>query len=181
MIRLLLEPVNFLILDEPTNHLDMVSKDVLKEAIKAFDGTVIVVSHDREFLDGLVDKVYEFGGGIVREHLGGIYDYLRTKNAQTISEAIETLPSPSLKERVAPTPASSQVSYAERKAEQKKNNKIEKRRKELEQKIEQLEQRKAELDTLLMQPENAANMQMVNDYTALQAELDKLEEEYFSL
>jgi len=194
MIRLLLEPVNFLILDEPTNHLDMVSKDVLKEAIKAFDGTVIVVSHDREFLDGLVDKVYEFGGGMVREHLGGIYDYLRTKNAQTISEAIETLPSPSLlracspehplerkKERVAPPPASSQVSYAERKAEQKKNNRIEKRRKELENKIEELEKRKAELDTLLMQPENAANMQMVNDYTALQAELDKLEEEYFSL
>ena len=88
MIRLLLEPVNFLILDEPTNHLDMVSKDVLKDAIKAFDGTVIVVSHDREFLDGLVDKVYEFSNGKVREHLGGIYDYLRDKNAETINDAV---------------------------------------------------------------------------------------------
>ena len=79
MIKLLLEPVNFLILDEPTNHLDMRSKDVLKEAIKEFDGTVIVVSHDREFLDGLVTKVYEFGGGVVKEHIGGIYDFFTEK------------------------------------------------------------------------------------------------------
>ena len=89
MIRLLLEPVNLLILDEPTNHLDLQSKDVLKEAIKAFDGTAIIVSHDREFLDGLVTKVYEFGGGKVREHIGGIYDYLRAHNATTINEAIQ--------------------------------------------------------------------------------------------
>ena len=86
MIRLLLEPVNLLILDEPTNHLDMRSKDVLKQAIKEFDGTVIVVSHDREFLDGLVDKVYEFGGGKVREHLGGIYEFLATKKMESLSE-----------------------------------------------------------------------------------------------
>ena len=86
MIRLLLEPVNLLILDEPTNHLDMRSKDVLKQAIKEFDGTVIVVSHDREFLDGLVDKVYEFGGGRVREHLGGIYDFLATKKMESLKE-----------------------------------------------------------------------------------------------
>lgn len=79
MIKLLLEPVNFLILDEPTNHLDMRSKNVLKEAIKEFDGTVIVVSHDREFLDGLVTKVYEFGGGVVKEHIGGIYDFYRKR------------------------------------------------------------------------------------------------------
>ena len=86
MIRLLLEPVNLLILDEPTNHLDMASKDVLKEAIRAFDGTAIVVSHDREFLDGLVTKVYEFGGGKVREHLGGIYDFLETKKISELKE-----------------------------------------------------------------------------------------------
>ena len=86
MIRLLLEPVNLLILDEPTNHLDMRSKDVLKQAIKEFDGTVIVVSHDREFLDGLVDKVYEFGGGKVREHLGGIYDFLDAKKMESLNE-----------------------------------------------------------------------------------------------
>ena len=86
MIKLLLEPVNLLILDEPTNHLDMQSKDVLKEAIRAFDGTAIIVSHDREFLDGLVSKVYEFGGGHVREHLGGIYDFLRKKNIESLNE-----------------------------------------------------------------------------------------------
>ena len=86
MIRLLLEPVNLLILDEPTNHLDMQSKDVLKEAIKAFDGTAIIVSHDREFLDGLVTKVYEFGNKKVREHMGGIYDFLRKKKIQNLNE-----------------------------------------------------------------------------------------------
>lgn len=188
MIRLLLEPVNLLILDEPTNHLDMMSKDVLKDAIKAFDGTVIVVSHDREFLDGLVDKVYEFGNGVVREHLGGIYDYLRNKNAQTINEALhknnttvtqeekkET--TNKKKEKDTPTP----LSYEERKAEQKRINKLNKLRKSLEEKIEKLETRKAELDELLMKPENAANMQFVNEYTDIQSQLEKLEEEYFSL
>lgn len=186
MIRLLLEPVNFLILDEPTNHLDMVSKDVLKDAIRAFDGTVIVVSHDREFLDGLVDKVYEFSGGTVREHIGGIYDYLRTKNAATINEAISTQQPANNnaethidKKNNVTTQASD--NWAARKAEQKRANKINKRRKELEEKIENVEKRKAELDELLMQVENAANMQMVNEYTKIQAELEKLEDEYFSL
>lgn len=203
MIRLLLEPVNFLILDEPTNHLDMISKDVLKEAIKAFDGTVIVVSHDREFLDGLVEKVYEFGGGMVKEHLGGIYDYLRDKKAQTITEAINN---PLVNKTIAQTPSknsssskpsqdkqqptsvqndkqaepSPTLTYEERKAQQRKEAKLAKRRKQLEEQIELLEQKKSELDEALMKPENAANMQMVNEYTALQAELEKLEEEYFS-
>ena len=86
MIRLLLEPVNLLILDEPTNHLDMRSKDVLKNALKDFDGTVIVVSHDREFLDGLVEKVYEFGNKRVVEHLGGIYEFLERKKMQNLQE-----------------------------------------------------------------------------------------------
>ena len=203
MIRLLLEPVNFLILDEPTNHLDMISKDVLKEAIKAFDGTVIVVSHDREFLDGLVEKVYEFGGGIVKEHLGGIYDYLRDKKAQTITEAISNqngvnpVGQTQAKSQSPSKPAqgkqqsannnekqadsSPTLSYEERKAQQRKEAKLAKRRKQLEEQIELLEQRKAELDEALMKPENAANMQMVNEYTELQAELEKLEEEYFSL
>jgi ATP-binding cassette subfamily F protein 3 len=187
MIRLLLEPVNFLILDEPTNHLDMVSKDVLKDAIKAFDGTVIVVSHDREFLDGLADKVYEFSDGRVREHLGGIYDYLRSKHAETINEAVskqstqqqaETKP----KESPSTSNAASQAkSYEERKAEQKRLNKLEKQRKSLEEKIETLEGKRNELNDLLMLPENAANMQMVNEYTAVQEELEKLEEQYFAL
>ena len=186
MIRLLLEPVNFLILDEPTNHLDMVSKDVLKDAIKAFDGTVIVVSHDREFLDGLADKVYEFSGGRVREHLGGIYDYLRSKHAETITEAVskqvpqqtEAKPKEAIANSNAASPAKS---YEERKAEQRRLNKLEKQRKSLEEKIEVLEGKKNELNDLLMLPENAANMQMVNEYTAVQEELEKLEEQYFAL
>ena len=186
MIRLLLEPVNFLILDEPTNHLDMVSKDVLKEAIKAFDGTVIVVSHDREFLDGLADKVYEFSGGRVREHLGGIYDYLRSKNAETINEAVSKQAMQQAEAKPKEAAASSNAannakSYEERKAEQRRLNKIEKRRKSLEEKIEALEGKRNELNDLLMLPENAANMQMVNEYTAVQEELEKLEEEYFAL
>ena len=186
MIRLLLEPVNFLILDEPTNHLDMVSKDVLKDAIKAFDGTVIVVSHDREFLDGLVDKVYEFSNGKVREHLGGIYDYLRNKNAETINEAVSQQNVQPAKQTEKPTKEAAKegtptLSYEERKAEQKRLNRLEKQRKSLEEKISSLEKRRDELNDLLMMPENAANMQMVNEYTTVQEELDKLEEEYFAL
>ena len=189
MIRLLLEPVNFLILDEPTNHLDMVSKDVLKDAIKAFDGTVIVVSHDREFLDGLVDKVYEFSNGKVREHLGGIYDYLRDKNAETINDAVSQQSMQPAKKAEKPTKDATSakkdetptMSYEERKAEQKRLNKLEKQRKSLEEKISSLEKRRDELNDALMLPENAANMQMVNEYTTVQEELDKLEEEYFAL
>ena len=189
MIRLLLEPVNFLILDEPTNHLDMMSKDVLKDAIRAFDGTVIVVSHDREFLDGLVDKVYEFGGGIVREHLGGIYDYLRNKNAQTINEALNkekesseaTTVKPASEVNTNAPKETKQQTYEERKAEQRRLDRLNKQRKKLEEKIEALESRKKELDELLMKTENAANMQLVNEYTQLQEQLSKLEEEYFSL
>ncbi|MBR6749640.1 MAG: ABC-F family ATP-binding cassette domain-containing protein, partial [Bacteroidaceae bacterium] len=86
MIKLLLEPVNLLILDEPTNHLDMKTKDILKSALQAFDGTLIVVSHDRDFLDGLVSKVYEFGEGRVREHLGGVYDFLEKKRIENLNE-----------------------------------------------------------------------------------------------
>ena len=186
MIRLLLEPVNFLILDEPTNHLDMVSKDVLKDAIKAFDGTVIVVSHDREFLDGLVDKVYEFSNGKVREHLGGIYDYLRDKHAENINDAVSQQDTQPAKQTEKPAKEAAKeeaptMSYEERKAEQKRLNKLEKQRKNLEEKISSLEKRRDELNDLLMLPENAANMQMVNEYTSVQEELDKLEEEYFAL
>lgn len=194
MIRLLLEPVNLLILDEPTNHLDMVSKDVLKEAIKAFDGTVIVVSHDREFLDGLVDKVYEFADGNVREHLGGIYEYLQNKNAATINDAIhratadpaekqkennaESLTNSNVTEPVAPN--TNNNDWAARKAEQKRLNKIQKRKKELEESIEKLENQKKALEAELIKPENASNMQMVNEYTDILGQLEKLEEEYFS-
>lgn len=182
MIKLLLEPVNLLILDEPTNHLDLPSKDVLKEAIKAFDGTAIIVSHDREFLDGLVDKVYEFGGGKVVEHLGGIYDYLRARNASTIQEAIDNKT-----DNVTQTNASSESnadnkqSYLERKEWQKKLNKAEKAVKECENRIAKMEQRIKELDALLADPKNASNMELVTEYTTIKQNLDEENEQWFTL
>ena len=181
MIRLLLEPVNLLILDEPTNHLDMPSKDVLKEAIKAFDGTAIIVSHDREFLDGLVSKVYEFGGGKVREHLGGIYDYLKNcekSGVEAFSLRTETTP---VQPKATDTDdKTSKQSYAERKERQKLINKAEKAVKESERKIEQMEKRLKELDEILSKPENASDMTIVTEYTstkkALDEEVEKWEE-----
>ena len=181
MIKLLLEPVNLLILDEPTNHLDLPSKDVLKEAIKAFDGTAIIVSHDREFLDGLVDKVYEFGGGRVVEHLGGIYDYLHAHNAATINEAINnaTVQIDSTSKTVE-TPAS-KMSYAEHKEQQKKLKKAEKKVKDCETKIATMEKRIKELDVLLMDPKNSTNMKLVTEYKSIKDSLDKENEEWFVL
>lgn len=184
MIKLLLEPVNLLILDEPTNHLDMPSKDVLKEAIKAFDGTAIIVSHDREFLDGLVDKVYEFAGGRVTEHLGGIYDYLQAHQASTIHEALEKqsaekVVSPAVEEVT--EKRSNNVDYAERKQLQKNISKTEKQMKTLEQRIASMEVRQKELDALLMDAAKASDMQLVNEYTELQRSLDSDNERWFSL
>ena len=182
MIRLLLEPVNLLILDEPTNHLDMASKDVLKEAIKAFDGTAIIVSHDREFLDGLVTKVYEFGGGKVREHLGGIYDFLRSKQITELHDlensqaGNKTFPG---WEQNVPTlgtktqPVAKNQSYAEHKEQQKRLRKAEKAVEESERKINDMERRLKELDDLLMKPENASNMEFVTEYTSTKKALDE--------
>lgn len=136
MIKLLLEPVNFLILDEPTNHLDMRSKDVLKEAIKEFDGTVIVVSHDREFLDGLVTKVYEFGGGVVKEHIGGIYDFLQKKKIESLNELqLSASPTVSATKKEEPeTVSENKLSYEAQKELNKKIRKLEKRIADCEQK-----------------------------------------------
>ena len=186
MIRLLLEPVNLLILDEPTNHLDMASKDVLKEAIKAFDGTAIVVSHDREFLDGLVTKVYEFGGGKVREHLGGIYDFLESKKISELNELGMTVrtgrtesPQPSDNKSAgvgltAAKPATTKnTSYAEHKEQQKQLRKAEKAVEQSERKISDMERRLKELDDLLMKPENASNMEFVTEYTSTKKALDE--------
>ena len=201
MIKLLLEPVNLLILDEPTNHLDMQSKDVLKEAIKAFDGTAIIVSHDREFLDGLIDKVYEFGGGKVREHLGGIYDYLRAHNAENINAALAASeesngsagrlssggsPSGNSKSAANATangsiPASGKQSYAEHKEQQKKIRKAEKAVQECEKRIASLEKRKKEIDEMLMKPENATNMELVTEYTSLMKKLDEENDNWMTL
>ena len=182
MIKLLLEPVNLLILDEPTNHLDLPSKDVLKEAIKAFDGTAIIVSHDREFLDGLVDKVYEFGGGKVVEHLGGIYDYLRARNASTIQEAIDNK-TDNVTQTNAPSESNTdnKQSYLERKEWQKKLNKAEKAVKECENRIAKMEQRIKELDALLADSKNASNMELVTEYTTIKQNLDEENDQWFTL
>ena len=176
MIRLLLEPVNLLILDEPTNHLDMRSKDVLKEAVKAFDGTAIIVSHDREFLDGIVSKVYEFGGGKVIEHIGGIYDFLQKHNIESLYAIGRK--QPAVAEAASAEKATAEVSaakqsYAEHKEQQKKIRKAEKAVKESEARIEKMESRLKELDELLYQPENASNMEYVTEYTSTKKTLDK--------
>ena len=175
MIRLLLEPVNLLILDEPTNHLDMQSKDVLKEAIKAFDGTAIIVSHDREFLDGLVTKVYEFGGGKVREHLGGIYDFIRNASgneAATIEEVVRSKAVVEKSKEADVVKEDTNETYAERKERMKKITKAEKAVKECESKIAAMEKRIAELNNLLMNPANASDMTLVSEYTSTQRALD---------
>jgi ATP-binding cassette subfamily F protein 3 len=182
MIRLLLEPVNLLILDEPTNHLDMASKDVLKEAIKAFDGTAIIVSHDREFLDGLVTKVYEFGEGRVREHLGGIYDFLESKKITELTQLGQRMRSEQTRsEHTAvstPSTPAPRKDYAEHKEQQRQLRKAEKAVENSERKIGEMEQRLKELDKLLMVPENAANMELVTEYTTIKKALDEEVEQW---
>lgn len=184
MIKLLLEPVNFLILDEPTNHLDMRTKDVLKEAIRAFDGTVIVVSHDRDFLDGLVTKVYEFGGGVVREHIGGIYDFLQKKEMESLDE-LHTAGSPSATTTTSPTPAVSSAnavtmsegkqSYEERKEQAKIRRKLEREVERCEAEVTRLETEKKALEARLATPEGAADTTLFTQYSQLQQALSAAE------
>ena len=154
MIRLLLEPCNLLILDEPTNHLDMQSKDVLKAALKDFDGTLICVSHDRDFLDGLVSKVYEFGGGRVREHLGGIYDFLRHKKIDSLQELEKKAPSTPNNPNTPINPSSAKLDYAAQKAAAAEKRKKERLIAQTEDEITALEAKQAEIETLLALPEN---------------------------
>lgn len=192
MIRLLLQPVNLLILDEPTNHLDMPSKDVLKEAIQAFDGTVILVSHDRDFLDGLVSKVYEFGGGQVKEHLGGIYDFIRS-HAQSLDDDADNHSIDSLLhtntqsgasqplQTTSKTEKSGAEEYLQRKEQQKKVRKLKRSIEESEAKIASMEKRITELNTILSQPENASNMELVTEYTSVQRALDAENERWMEL
>ena len=192
MIQLLLQPVNLLILDEPTNHLDMASKDVLKEAIQAFDGTVILVSHDRDFLDGLVDKVYEFGGGCVREHLGGIYDFIRSHAeaedglaSQQSIDAILQNKSVTMTATVQSAPPNEEKSgvddYQQRKEQQRKLRKLKRDIEESETKIAKMEKRITELNAMLSQPENASDMELVTEYTTTQRALDKENERWMEL
>lgn len=180
MIKLLLEPVNLLILDEPTNHLDLVSKEVLKEAIKAFDGTAIIVSHDREFLDGLVEKVYEFGEGKVREHLGGIYDFLQSKKIDSLT-MLELSKNASSPEPEPVEKTENKLNYAERKELQKQLNRIEKAIKETEKDIEKYETRVKELEEILLKPEHASDMGLINEYTNITAQLEKANEKWLEL
>lgn len=176
MIKLLLEPVNFLILDEPTNHLDMRTKDVLKEAILAFDGTVIVVSHDRDFLNGLVSKVYEFGGGLVREHIGGIYDFLQKKKMESLDE-LHTIGSPSGNSPKATTsqPSDGKLSYEERKEQAKLKRKAEKKVEQCEQLVMELENEKTKLEAKLATPEGAADATLFEAYNDIQQKLTEAE------
>ena len=178
MIKLLLEPVNFLILDEPTNHLDMRTKDVLKEAIRAFDGTVIVVSHDRDFLDGLVTKVYEFGGGQVHEFIGGIYEFLQKKDIDTLEELqLSTSPTQTTKKNVeAEEQSAGKLSYEQQKQRAKELRKVEKKVKECEEQIAKLEEEKAHLEELLSQPEAGGNATLFQKYAAIQQQIAEAEQ-----
>jgi ATP-binding cassette subfamily F protein 3 len=154
MIKLLLEPVNFLVLDEPTNHLDLRTKDVLKEAIKAFDGTVVVVSHDREFLDGLVEKTYEFANHKVIEHIGGIYDFLQTKKMESLNELEMSQTKKSDSPEKAKTASENKQSYEDRKELNKKIRKIERSVESLENEILQLESKISEIEEKLSSTDN---------------------------
>jgi ATP-binding cassette subfamily F protein 3 len=174
MIRLLLEPVNLLILDEPTNHLDMRSKDVLKEAIKAFDGTVIVVSHDREFLDGLVTKVYEFGNKKVREHLGGIYEFLRNKNMDSMRELeASSSQKQAVEAKEKETASESKLSYEARKELNRKIKKAEKSVEDIEGVVMSLEAEIAGMDTQLQDPVKASDSDFIMQYQKKQRELEQ--------
>ena len=179
MIKLLLEPVNLLILDEPTNHLDMRSKDVLKDAIREFDGTAIIVSHDREFLDGLVTKVYEFGGGLVKEHIGGIYDFLQKKQIDNLNE-LQLSSSPSVsKGKEEKEPASEgRLSYEAQKDLNRKIRKLEKQVESLETSIGDMEQQVAQLEERMATPEGASDMKLYEAHQALKKQIAEAEAEW---
>ena len=188
MIRLLLEPVNLLILDEPTNHLDLASKDVLKKAIREFDGTAIIVSHDRDFLDDLVHKVYEFGGGKVREHIGGIHDYLSAKKLDNLQQ-LELSKSPATTQQAASSkkeekegkseatagePMEQKLSYQEQKELNRRQRRLEKQIEEAENEVEALETTLAAMEQELATPEGASNVTMLQNYLETKAKMDRI-------
>lgn len=177
MIKLLLEPVNLLILDEPTNHLDMRTKDVLKEAIREFDGTVILVSHDRDFLDGLVTKVYEFGGGKVREHLGGIYDYLQKKDMESLDELHlqPARPNPAAADPAPKEAGEGRLTYEQQKEKARRVRKAEKAVAECEAAVTRLEERKTALEARLSTPEGAADTALFAEYADTKEQLEAAE------
>ena len=175
MIKLLLEPVNLLILDEPTNHLDMRSKDVLKEAIRDFDGAVIIVSHDRDFLDGLVERVYEFKGGGVREHLGGIYDWIRRHEAEQV-QSLGAAPA-----RVAAevrVQSASKLSYEEQKRLARERSRMERAVKDAEAEVAELEQAIRILEASLATAEGSQDMGLYEKHGRLKQQLERAEEKW---
>lgn len=182
MIKLLLQPVNLLILDEPTNHLDMRSKDVLKEAIREFEGTVILVSHDRDFLDGLATKVYEFGSGLVKEHLGGIYEFLQRKKLEDLNELQKSIPSGgSATSTIAESQgvvSDNKLSYEAQKELNKKIKKMEKQVADCEKAIEELESAIAIVETRMATVEGAADMSLYEQHQKLKMQLDRTVEEW---
>ena len=182
MIRLLLEPVNLLILDEPTNHLDMRTKDVLKQALKEFDGTLIVVSHDREFLDGLVSKVYEFGQQRVREHLGGIYDFLAAKKMSSLKELevknkpVEKPQPNAVVKNSVQTTTDNKLAFEARKEAQKKVKRQERAVADTEQRLAKLEAEIADIEARLATPEGMADIDLCMKHGALKKDADALTE-----
>ena len=179
MIKLLLEPVNCLILDEPTNHLDMRSKDVLKQAIRDFDGTVIVVSHDREFLDGLVTKVYEFGGGMVREHLGGIYDFLRNRQLKEL-DSLNAQPTPehAPADKSDKAPSEGRLTYEEQKARARLLKKWEKASADAERHVSELEAALRILEDQMSTPTGSADTTLYERHGRLKQQLAEAEKEW---
>ncbi len=180
MIRLMLEPVNLLVLDEPTNHLDMQSKEILKEALAHFSGTVIVVSHDREFLDGMVDCVYEFRNKKIKQHLGGIYDFLQKKKMESLKELeIPSVNGNTQKNNKAKIEAKNRgISFEERKEINRNVSKLEKTVIEIEETIESLENEISEIDELLANPENLEDEGIYNRYDTLKIELAQTMEQW---
>ena len=183
IIKLLLEPVNLLILDEPTNHLDMRSKDILKEALKEFNGTAIIVSHDREFLDGLVDKVYEFGNKKIKEHLGGIYEFLEKKKIETLRE-LERNTKPQqektdsqaagLPKENPPRKSEANLTYEERKEQQRQIKRLEKAVSDLENQIEKMESEIKQMEEILTTPEGASNVSLLWEHAEMQKKISDI-------
>ena len=184
MLRLLLQPVNFLILDEPTNHLDMRTKDVLKNAIRNFDGTAVIVSHDREFLDGLVTKVYEFGGGRVREHLGGIYDFLRSKNIESLNELEKSGAKPQREEpEMSDSKPQSQnaLDWQTQKEMRRKEQKLRRQVEECERHMEELEAALRILEDRMNTHEEGFDMTVVEKHANLTKQLNQAMDEWASV
>ena len=181
MLRLLLQPVNLLILDEPTNHLDMRTKDVLKNALRSFDGTAIIVSHDRDFLDGLVDKVFEFGGGQVREHLGGIYDFLQAKDMESLRELEKTDSKPRPDRTVAPAPreeSQNALDWKNQKETRRKEQRLKRQIEDCEQRITELEAAIHILEDRMNGEESGFDMSTAQKHADLTRQLEQAMEEW---